>query len=58
MRLWLVYPAAVLTSIGLVVWGISVDRGYHWIVGQIAFALCEFRPSLIIISPPSTLYLC
>lgn len=41
MRLWLAYPAAVLTAVGLVVWGVSVDRGYHWMVGQVAFALCK-----------------
>lgn len=41
MRLWLAYPAAVLTAIGLIVWGISVDRGYHWMVGQVALALCK-----------------
>ena len=37
MRLWLAYPAALLSAIGLIVWGISVDKGYHWIVGQVAF---------------------
>ncbi len=42
MRLWLIYPAAVLTAIGLIVWGISLDRGYHWMVGQVGFALCKF----------------
>lgn len=41
MRIWLAYPAAVLTAIGLVVWGVSVDRNYHWIVGQVAFAFCK-----------------
>lgn len=41
MRIWLLYPAAILTSVGLIVWGISIDRNYHWIVGQVAFALCE-----------------
>jgi MFS family permease len=39
MRLWLIYPAGVLTSIGLIVWGISVDKAYHWMVGQVAFFL-------------------
>jgi len=38
MRIWLVYPAALLTAIGLIIWGISIDRTYHWIVGQVAFA--------------------
>ncbi|CZT21598.1 related to MFS transporter [Ramularia collo-cygni] len=38
MRIWLVYPAAILTGIGLIIWGISIDRDYHWIVGQVAFA--------------------
>ncbi|EFQ28962.1 major facilitator superfamily transporter [Colletotrichum graminicola] len=39
MRLWLAYPAAVLTAIGLVIWGVSIDKAYHWMVGQVAFAL-------------------
>ncbi|KAL9102149.1 MAG: hypothetical protein Q9163_002680 [Psora crenata] len=39
MRLWLAYPAALLSAIGLIVWGISVDKAYHWMVGQIAFFL-------------------
>lgn len=39
MRLWLTYPASVLTAIGLIVWGISVEEDYHWIVGQVALAL-------------------
>ncbi|KAI5804177.1 major facilitator superfamily domain-containing protein [Peziza echinospora] len=38
-RLWLMYPAIVLSAVGLVLWGVSVDRGYHWIVGQVAFFL-------------------
>jgi len=37
MRLWLVYPSATLTAIGLILWGISIDKNYHWIVGQVAF---------------------
>ncbi|KAJ9664904.1 hypothetical protein H2201_004956 [Coniosporium apollinis] len=39
MRLWLAYPAALLSAIGLIVWGISVDRAWHWMVGQVAFFL-------------------
>ncbi|KAI9886331.1 MAG: hypothetical protein M1823_001889 [Watsoniomyces obsoletus] len=39
MRLWLAYPAALLSTIGLVIWGISIDRQYHWMVGQVAFFL-------------------
>ncbi|KAK5081879.1 hypothetical protein LTR70_008441 [Exophiala xenobiotica] len=39
MRLWLAYPAGLLTAIGLIVWGISVDKGYHWMVGQVALFL-------------------
>lgn len=42
MRLWLAYPAILLTAVGLIVWGISVDKGYHFMVGQVAFALCKF----------------
>lgn len=43
MRLWLAYPASLATAIGLILWGISIDKQYHWIVGQIAFFLCKFR---------------
>ncbi|KAJ5587469.1 uncharacterized protein N7459_003234 [Penicillium hispanicum] len=39
MRLWLAYPAIVVTAVGSIVWGISLDKNYHWIVGQIAFFL-------------------
>jgi hypothetical protein len=39
MRLWLIYPAGLLTSLGLIIWGISIDKGYHWMVGQVAFFL-------------------
>ncbi|KAI5362814.1 Putative major facilitator superfamily, MFS transporter superfamily [Septoria linicola] len=38
MRIWLLYPASVLTALGLLLWGISIDRNYHWMVGQVAFA--------------------
>lgn len=36
---WLTYPAATLSAIGLILWGISIDRAYHWIVDQVAFFL-------------------
>ncbi|KAK5060151.1 hypothetical protein LTR84_010035 [Exophiala bonariae] len=39
MRLWLIYPAGILSGVGLIIWGVSVDKGYHWIVGQVAFFL-------------------
>ncbi|EXJ77582.1 hypothetical protein A1O3_09809 [Capronia epimyces CBS 606.96] len=44
MRLWLGYPAAILSSIGLAVWGASVQLSWHWIVGQVA--LCIFAIGL------------
>ncbi|KAJ4351146.1 uncharacterized protein N0V89_006485 [Didymosphaeria variabile] len=31
-RLWLAYPAILLSSVGLILWGISVDRQYHWML--------------------------
>lgn len=37
MRLWLAYPAILLSAIGLILWGVSVDKMYHWMVGQVAF---------------------
>jgi hypothetical protein len=34
----------VLTiSAGLILWGISIDKQYHWIVGQAAFFFFEYR---------------
>lgn len=42
MRIWLTYPAIILTAVGLIVWGVSIDRGYHWMVGQVALAICKF----------------
>lgn len=36
-RLWLTYPAATMSAIGLIIWGISIDKRYHWMVGQVAF---------------------
>ncbi|EPS32402.1 hypothetical protein PDE_07362 [Penicillium oxalicum 114-2] len=39
MRLWLAYPAIVITAVGLILWGISIDKNYHWMVGQVAFFL-------------------
>jgi hypothetical protein len=47
MRLWLGYPAAVVSSVGLVLWGVSVDKDWHWMVGQIAFFLCKSSPRVI-----------
>jgi multidrug resistance protein len=38
-RLWLTYPAILSSSIGLIIWGISIDKKYHWMVGQVAFFL-------------------
>ncbi|OAG38106.1 hypothetical protein AYO21_07696 [Fonsecaea monophora] len=39
MRLWLGYPGAILSAIGLAVWGASVQEGWHWMVGQVALFL-------------------
>lgn len=41
MRLWFGYPSAFISALGLLLWGLSVDREWHWMVGQIAFFLCE-----------------
>lgn len=51
IRLWFAYPAALLTAVGMIVWAISVDRGYHWAVGQVALALCKHTKAL----PPDTM---
>jgi hypothetical protein len=57
MRLWLAYPAILVTAgkldrrpslpgwtnsvVGSILWGVSVDKNYHWMVGQVAFFLCK-----------------
>lgn len=41
-RLWLFYPAAVSTAVGLVLFGCTVQFGWHWAVGQVALALIGF----------------
>lgn len=41
MRLWLGYPAAVISAVGVLLWGLSVDNHWHWMVGQVAFFLCK-----------------
>lgn len=38
-RLWLNYPAILLTGVGLIIWGISVSKCLHWFVGQFALTL-------------------
>ncbi|KAI3111950.1 hypothetical protein CBS147331_4504 [Penicillium roqueforti] len=39
MRLYLMYPGVVLASVGTIIWGLSIDRQWHWITGQVAFFL-------------------
>ena len=31
-----------MKPVGLILWGISVDRQYHWMVGQVALAMCKW----------------
>jgi MFS family permease len=38
-RLWLFYPAAVSTAVGLALFGCTVQFNWHWAVGQVALAL-------------------
>lgn len=45
MRLWLGYPAAVISAVGMLLWGLSVDYNWHWMVGQVAFFLCKLECS-------------
>ena len=29
-----------MQTVGLILWGVSIDKSYHWIVGQVAFFFC------------------
>jgi hypothetical protein len=49
MRLWFGYPGAIFGSLGLLIWGLSIDKSWHYMVGQVAFFLCEL--SLILPKP-------
>ncbi|KAL2830078.1 major facilitator superfamily domain-containing protein [Aspergillus cavernicola] len=39
MRVWLAFPAVLLTAVGLILFGVSIDKSYHWMVGQVALFL-------------------
>ncbi|KAL4740944.1 major facilitator superfamily domain-containing protein [Aspergillus similis] len=39
MRIWGIYPAILITAVGLILFGVSIDKSYHWMVGQVAFFL-------------------
>jgi hypothetical protein len=54
MRLPLAFPAILLTGVGLVVWGVSLDKGWHWVVGQVGLFFCELPFSFLSL-PPLTL---
>ena len=44
-------------EVGLLVWGISIDKNHHWIVGQVAFFLCK-QTLLLLLSLPHYLLTC
>ncbi|PVF94773.1 MFS general substrate transporter [Serendipita vermifera] len=41
-RLWLYWPAAVTTVIGLVIFGLSIEYHWHWAVCEVALAILAF----------------
>lgn len=42
MRLWLAYPGTIMFAAGLVLWGLSIEKNFHFMVGQVAFFLGTF----------------
>ncbi|KAG8903564.1 hypothetical protein FRC01_009156 [Tulasnella sp. 417] len=42
MRLWLFWPAAFLTALGLVLFGVAIQYNWHWAVAQVAMAIFGF----------------
>ena len=42
MRLWLFWPAALLTSMGLVIFGLTIQHNWHWAVGQVGMGIFAF----------------
>ncbi|EEP79822.1 predicted protein [Uncinocarpus reesii 1704] len=45
-RIWIMYPALLATGAGLALWGMSIGRKSHWIVGQVALFLCKVSVSI------------
>lgn len=39
MRLSLCYLGVIFGSIGPILWGFAIDRGWHWLIGEIAFVI-------------------
>lgn len=42
--------------VGLILWGISIDKNYHWMVGQVAFFLCNYPFPRLPPSPKKCIY--
>ncbi|KAG5359125.1 MFS antiporter QDR3 [Yarrowia sp. C11] len=42
MRLKLIYPGLLAVTAGLLVFGVSVSRGYHWLIPTFAFGAVSF----------------
>ena len=32
----------MIIIVGLILWGVSIDKNYHWMVGQAAFFFCNY----------------
>lgn len=41
MYLWLAYPATLLGAGGCILWGVSIDHHWHFMVGELALFFCE-----------------
>lgn len=41
-RLWLYWPAAITTAIGLALFGCAIEFNWHWAVTQVALAVMGF----------------
>ncbi|KAJ5658525.1 Major facilitator superfamily domain general substrate transporter [Penicillium longicatenatum] len=55
MRLWMMIPAAVLNTIGLLVFGIGLDHGYHWMILAVGQAIFGF--GFIVLADAALTYL-
>lgn len=42
MRLWLLIPAILATSLGLTLFALSTQRGWHWVVTQVGAGFVAF----------------
>jgi hypothetical protein len=48
MILRLGFPAPLSSPVSLTIWGLSIDREWHWMTRQVTFFLCKLELFLVL----------